>query len=154
MDVQITTLGALLGLAVAIFLIIKKGHPAYSLILGALIGGLVGGAALDSTVSIMINGAKDMMPSIIRIITSGVLAGVLIQTGSAAKIADQIVKVLGEKNALFALSLATMILTASGVFIDISVITVAPIALALGKKLNYSKMAVLLAMIGDRKSVV
>ncbi|MBQ8992742.1 MAG: GntP family permease, partial [Turicibacter sp.] len=151
MDAQITTLGALLGLVVAIFLIIKKGHPAYSLILGALIGGLVGGAALDSTVSIMIIGAKDMMPSIIRIITSGVLAGVLIQTGSAAKIADQIVKVLGEKRALFALSLATMILTASGLFVDISVITVAPIALALGKKLNYSKMAVLLAMIGGGK---
>ena len=46
MDVQITTLGALLGLAVAIILIIKKVHPAYSLILGAVIGGLVGGAGL------------------------------------------------------------------------------------------------------------
>lgn len=151
MDLQITTFGALLGLAVAIFLIVKKGHPAYSLILGALIGGLVGGAGLDGTVSTMIDGAKGMMPAIIRIITSGVLAGVLIKTGSAAKIAEQIVKVLGEKRALFALALATMILTASGVFIDIAVITVAPIALALGKKLNYSKMAILLAMIGGGK---
>lgn len=151
MDLQITTFGALLGLAVSIFLIIKKGHPAYSLILGALIGGIIGGAGLAGTVDIMIDGAKGMMPSIIRIITSGVLAGVLIQTGSAAKIADQIVKTLGEKRALFALALATMILTASGVFIDIAVITVAPIALALGKKLNYSKMAVLLAMIGGGK---
>jgi len=151
MDLQITTFGALLGLAVAIFLIIKKGHPAYSLILGALIGGLVGGAGLDGTVSTMIDGAKGMMPAIIRIITSGVLAGVLIKTGSAAKIAEQIVKVLGEKRALFALALATMILTAAGVFIDIAVITVAPIALALGKKLNYSKMAILLAMIGGGK---
>ncbi len=151
MDLQITTLGALLGLAVAIFLIIKKGHPAYSLILGAFIGGLIGGAGLEGTVSTMIDGAKGMMPAIIRIITSGVLAGVLIKTGSAAKIADQIVRTLGEKRALFALALATMILTASGVFIDISVITVAPIALALGKKLNYSKMAVLLAMIGGGK---
>ena len=124
MDLQITTFGALLGLGVSIFLIIKKIHPAYSLILGALIGGIVGGAGLTETVNIMINGSKEMMPSIIRIITSGVLAGVLIQTGSAAKIADQIVKLLGEKHALFALALATMILTASGVFVDISVITV------------------------------
>ena len=151
MDLQITTFGALLGLGVSIFLIIKKIHPAYSLILGALIGGIVGGAGLTETVNIMINGSKEMMPSIIRIITSGVLAGVLIQTGSAAKIADQIVKLLGEKHALFALALATMILTASGVFVDISVITVAPIALALGKKPNYSKIAVLLAMIGGGK---
>lgn len=151
MDLQITTFGALLGLAVAIFLIIKKCHPAYSLILGALIGGVIGGAGLEGTVSTMIDGAKGMMPAILRIITSGVLAGVLIKTGSAAKIADQIVKTLGEKRALFALALATMILTASGVFIDIAVITVAPIALALGKKLNYSKMAILLAMIGGGK---
>ncbi|MEG0325772.1 MAG: GntP family permease, partial [Cellulosilyticaceae bacterium] len=55
------------------------------------------------------------------------------------------------KRALFALALATMVLTATGVFIDIAVITVAPIALAIGKKLNYSKMAILFAMIGGGK---
>lgn len=151
MDLQITTLGAILGLAVAILLIIKKVQPAYSLILGAVVGGLVGGAGLEGTVNTMIGGAKDIMPAILRIVTSGVLAGILIKTGSAAKIAEQIVKTLGEKRALFALALATMILTATGVFVDIAVITVAPIALAIGKKLNYSKMAVLFAMIGGGK---
>lgn len=152
MDVQITTLGALLGLAVAIILIIKKIHPAYSLILGAVVGGLVGGAGITGTVDVMINGAKDIMPAILRIVTSGVLAGVLIQTGAAAKIADQIIKTLGEKKALFALALSTMILTAVGVFIDVAVITVAPIALAIGKKLGYSPMIILLAMIGGGKA--
>ncbi|MEG0951877.1 MAG: GntP family permease [Niameybacter sp.] len=151
MELQITTFGAILGLAVAIILIIKKVQPAYSLILGAVVGGLVGGAGLDGTVSTMIGGAKDIMPAILRIVTSGVLAGILIKTGSAAKIAEQIVKKLGEKRALFALALATMILTSTGVFIDIAVITVAPIALAIGKKLNYSKMAILFAMIGGGK---
>ncbi len=38
MDLQFTTLGALIGLVVAILLIIKKVQPAYGLILGALIG--------------------------------------------------------------------------------------------------------------------
>lgn len=37
-----STLGALIGLAIAIVLILLKVHPAYSLILGALIGGLLG----------------------------------------------------------------------------------------------------------------
>lgn len=152
MEVQITTLGALLGLAVAIILIIKKIHPAYSLILGAVIGGLFGGAGLTGTVEVMISGAKDIMPAILRIVTSGVLAGVLIQTGAAAKIADQIIKTLGEKRALLALSLSTMILTAVGVFVDVSVITVAPIALAVAKKLGYSPMVILLAMIGGGKA--
>lgn len=152
MEVQITTIGALLGLLVAIILIIKKIHPAYSLILGAVVGGLVGGAGLTGTVDIMIDGAKSIMPAILRIITSGVLAGVLIKTGAAAKIADQIIKTLGERRALFALALSTMILTAVGVFVDVAVITVAPIALAIAKELGYPKMAILLAMIGGGKA--
>lgn len=152
MEVQITTLGALLGLVVAIVLIIKKVQPVYSLILGAVVGGLVGGAGIEGTVSVMINGAKDIMPAILRIVTSGVLAGVLIKTGAAGKIADQIVKSLGEKRALFAIALSTMILTAVGVFIDVAVITVAPIALAIAKKLGYSPMVILLAMIGGGKA--
>ncbi|MGL5328376.1 MAG: GntP family permease [Peptostreptococcaceae bacterium] len=151
MEIQITTFGALLGLAVAIILIIKKFQPAYSLILGALIGGLVGGAGLVGTVDVMMDGARGIMSAILRILTSGVLAGVLIKTGAAAKIADQIITTLGEKRALIALSLSTLILTSVGVFVDISVITVAPIALAIGKKLGYSKTVVLLAMIGGGK---
>ena len=111
MEVQITTLGAILGLLLSIILIIKKFHPAYSLILGAVVGGLVGGAGLTGTVDVMMTGAKDIMPAILRIVTSGVLAGVLIKTGAAAKIEDQIIKTLGEKRALFALALSTMILT-------------------------------------------
>ena len=43
---QISTFGALVGLILAIILIIKKVHPAYSLILGALVGGVIGGAGL------------------------------------------------------------------------------------------------------------
>jgi GntP family gluconate:H+ symporter len=152
MEAQITTIGALIGLFVAIILIIRKVQPAYSLILGALVGGLIGGASLQSTVDVMIGGAKDIMPAILRIVTSGVLAGVLIQTGAAAKIADQIIKTLGEKRALFALALSTLILTSVGVFVDVAVITVAPIALAVGKKLDYSKIVVLLAVVGGGKA--
>ena len=118
-----TTYGALIGLAIAIILIIKKVHPAYSLILGALLGGLIGGGGLDTTVSTMISGAQGMMSSILRILTSGILAGALIKTGSAEKIADVIVKKLGEKFALVSIAIAAMIICAVGVFVDISVIT-------------------------------
>lgn len=147
-----TTYGALIGLAIAIILIIKKVHPAYSLILGALLGGLIGGGSLDTTVSTMISGAQGMMSSILRILTSGILAGALIKTGSAEKIADVIVKKLGEKFALVSIAIAAMIICAVGVFVDISVITVAPIAMAIGKKAGYSKPSILLAMIGGGKA--
>lgn len=149
---EITTLGALIGLAAAIILIIKKVPPAYSLIFGALVGGLVGGATLSYTISTMIGGVNLMTSSILRIITSGILAGILIQTGSAEKIAEAIVNTFGEKRAIAALALATMVLCAVGVFIDISVITVAPIGLAIGKKVGYNKISILLSMIGGGKA--
>lgn len=123
MDYSFTTIGALIGMAVAIILIIKKVQPAYSLI-----------------------------SSVLRIMTSGILAGTLIKTGAAEKIAEVIVQKLGEKRALIAVAAATMVICAVGVFVDISVITVAPIALAIGKKAGYNKASLLLAMIGGGKA--
>ena len=149
---EFTTLGAIIGLALAIVLIILKVHPAYSLILGALVGGLIGGGGLVTTVNTMVSGASSMMSSVLRIMTSGVLAGALIKTGSAQKIAETIVDKMGQKLALAAIALATMIICAVGVFVDISVITVAPIALAIGKKASLSKQSLLLAMIGGGKA--
>ncbi|MGP1432938.1 MAG: GntP family permease [Catonella sp.] len=152
MTYDFTTIGALIGLVAAIILIIKKAHPAYSLILGALVGGIIGGGGLAATVAAMVSGAQGMMSSVLRIMTSGILAGALIKTGSAEKIADTIVTKLGQKRAIAAISIATMIICAVGVFIDISVITVAPIAIAIGKKACLSKSGVLLAMIGGGKA--
>jgi GntP family gluconate:H+ symporter len=81
-----------------------------------------------------------------RILAAGVLAGVLIESGAATTIAETIVKKLGETRALLALALATLILTAVGVFVDVAVITVAPIALAIARRADLSKAAILLAM--------
>ncbi|WP_283692578.1 GntP family permease [Clostridium perfringens] len=142
MNVTVTALGAVIALVIAITLIIKKVHPAYGLILGALIGGLVGGAGLTGTVNLMMDGAKNMMPAILRILTAGVLAGVLIESGAAAKIAETIVEKIGESRALIALAIATMVLTMVGVFVDVSVITVSPIALAIAHKSGLSKPAI------------
>ncbi len=147
-----STLGAIVGLVVAIILIIKKVSPAYSLILGALIGGIIGGGGLVTTVNTMVSGASSMMSSVLRIMTSGILAGALIKTGSAEKIAETIVAKLGEKRALFAINIATMIICAVGVFIDIAVITVAPIAIAIGRKVGLTNSSILLAMIGGGKA--
>lgn len=149
---EFTTFGAILGLVIAIVLIIKKVHPAYSLILGALIGGIIGGGGLSGTVDTMISGSQSMMSSVLRILTSGILAGALIKTGSAEKIADVIVQKLGERFAIVSIAIATMIICSVGVFIDISVITVAPIAMGIGMKAGYNKPAILLAMIGGGKA--
>ncbi len=150
--VPVSALGALVALAVAIFLILRKVPPAYGMIVGALIGGLVGGADLAETVKLMIGGAQGITTAVMRILAAGVLAGVLIESGAATIIADTIIKKLGEARALLALAVATMILTAVGVFVDVAVITVSPTALALAKRVDLSKSAVLLAMIGGGKA--
>lgn len=152
MEPIVATWGAVGCLALAIILIVRKTPPAYALIFAALAGGLAGGAGLVTTVSVMIEGAKGMMPSVLRILASGVLAGALIKTGAAARIADAIVSGLGTRFALPAVSLATMVVCAVGVFIDISVITVAPVALAVGRRSGISVPGLLLAMIGGGKA--
>ncbi|MBM3116493.1 GntP family permease [Jeongeupia naejangsanensis] len=149
---EVTTLGAMAALVVAIGLILKKVPPAYGMIVGALVGGLVGGVDISATVELMMGGAKGIIPAVMRILAAGVLAGVLIESGAAASIAEAIVKKLGETRALLALAVATMILTAVGVFIDVAVITVAPIALAIARRADLSKMAILIAMIGGGKA--
>ncbi len=148
----ISALGAIVALTVAILLILKKVSPAYGMLTGALMGGLIGGANLTETVELMIGGAQGITTAVMRILAAGVLAGVLIESGAAATIAETIVKKLGETRALLALALATLILTAVGVFIDVAVITVSPIALALAKRGNLSKMAILIAMVGGGKA--
>lgn len=149
---QVTALGAVVGLILAIVLIIRGVHPVYGLILGAVVGGLVGGAGLGGTVSLMIAGAQNIMSAVLRILTVGVLAGVLIESGAATQIAETIVTRVGESKSLIALALATFVLTAVGVFIDVAVITVAPIALAIAFRTKLSKPAILLAMIGGGKA--
>jgi gluconate:H+ symporter, GntP family len=152
MDVTVSALGAVTALVIAILLILKKVPPAYGMVAGALIGGLIGGADITNTVNLMMEGAKDIIPAVLRILAAGILAGVLIESGAASSIAETIVKKFGETRALLALAVATMILTTVGVFVDVAVITVSPIALAIAKRAKLSKTAILLAMIGGGKA--
>ncbi len=144
-------IGALVGLCLAIWLIIKKIQPAFALMLGAVVGGLTGGVSLGDTVSLMISGVNDVTPAIVRVLAAGVLSGVLVVTGGADAIANTIVERLGQKRVYLALALATMLLTAIGVFIDVAVITIAPVALHLGRRLGIPRTSLLLMMIGGGK---
>ena len=146
-----SALAVAIGLTLAIILILRKCHPVYALILGALVSGVVSGWGFVLTVKEMISGVKDMSPAIVRILAAGVLTGVLVKTGAADRIALTIVRKAGRKNVFLALALSVFILTGVGVFIDVAVITVAPIAIMIGKELGLSKGKVLLALIGGGK---
>lgn len=146
-----SALAALIGLCISIVLIIRKVSPIFSLMLGAVVGGLLAGWGLETTVAHMIGGVKDITPAIVRILAAGVLTGMLVKTGAATTIAKSIIRALGEKYIYLALALSAMILTAMGVFIDVAVITIAPIAIIMGCRLRLSKFKLLLAMIGGGK---
>ena len=146
-----SALAVAIGLTLAIILILRKCHPVYALILGALVSGVLSGWGFELTVKEMFSGVKDITPAIVRILAAGVLTGVLVKTGAADRIALTIVHKAGRKNVFLALALSVFILTGVGVFIDVAVITVAPIAIMIGKELGLSKGKVLLALIGGGK---
>lgn len=144
--------GALIGLFLSIFLILRGINPVYSLFFGAIVGALIGGANLVQTVTILTSGTQSIMGTVIRVLAAGILAGVMMESGAAETIAQAVVKKLGEKKALLALALATGIITASGVFIPVAVLIVAPIALSVGNKMGISRLALLLALSGGGKA--
>lgn len=146
-----SALAAIIGLALAIVLIVKRQSPVFSLMLGALVGGLLAGWGIGDTVSKMITGVKDIAPAIVRILAAGVLTGALIRTRSAESIAGGIIRVFGEKQAYLAIALSAMVLTAVGVFVDVSVITVAPIILIMNKKTGLPLPKLLFAAIAGGK---
>ena len=155
MEFTVSYLGAIAGLIIAIIGIIYKIAPVYSLILGALIGGLLGGATLPETVTLIISGAAGIIPAVMRILTAGVLVGVLVKSGATTRIGLSVIKLFGEKNVagvFCALTMAGVVLTAVGVFIDITVITLAPIALDVAGRLKLSRSTVLFALIGGGKA--
>ena len=146
-----SALGAIIGLALSILLIIRKVPPLYSLMFGAVVGGLTGGFSLPQTVALMLDGVKDMTPAMTRILAAGVLSGILVKTGAATSISNAIVRIFDRQHVFLAIAFATMLLTAVGVFIDVAVITVAPIAMGLGRRFSIPKESLLLAMIGGGK---
>lgn len=152
MDGTLHWWAALIGLALAIVLILRKLNATYALMLGAVVGCLLGGASLTDTVTVLVSGTQSVMGTVLRVLAAGVLAGVMMESGAAERISRAIVNSMGDKLAIFSLALATMIICAIGVFIPVAVLIVAPIAIEVGSKLHISKLALLVALSGGGKA--
>ncbi|MFD0705351.1 GntP family permease [Alloscardovia venturai] len=152
MTISLAWWAALLGLALAIILILCKLNSTYALFLGAIFGCLISGASFSQTTSVIVAGTQSVMGTVVRVLAAGVLAGVMMESGAADRIAQTIVHAFGEKMAIFSLALATMIICAVGVFIPVAVLIVAPIAIEVGTRLHISKLALLVALSGGGKA--
>jgi GntP family gluconate:H+ symporter len=145
--------GVIVGIALAIILIIKKLNPVMSLFLGAVVGAIVGGSPLFEVLRhVIISGTATMMPVVVRILAAGVMVGVLIESGSAEVIAATIVKKLGAKRAVLAITLSCMVLTAVGIFNTISIVMLSPLAISVARRTGITKMSMLLALSGGSKA--
>lgn len=82
MDYSFTTLEALLGLVIAIILIIKKVQPAYCLILGALIGGILMAGATASTTAGATVAAQTFSSTLLYAGVFGLASAAMIHAGA------------------------------------------------------------------------
>lgn len=154
MDVTVTLLGALIGMALAIILILIRVNPTYSMILGALAGGIIGGAGMADSISLMLDGVKNIVPTIVRIVAAGTLAGTLAASGAAETISDAIIKAFGKRFSIVALVVCGWILCVAGIFGDVVILTVAPIGLDMAYKLRMSRRSIIICLIGGVMSGV
>ena len=166
----ISWIGALIALGIAITLILFKVPVFFGMMTGAFLGGVIGfviwmlmgnnnsdinqkwSQIIEIPVNAMFNGGKDMGTIILRILASGILSGALIYTNASKQIALKMMKLMGTRFVLLGLILTSLVLTASGVFIDIAVITMAPIAISVAKESKLSRQAILIALIGGGKA--
>ena len=154
MDASVTLLGALIGMALAIILILIKVNPTYSMMLGALVGGIIGGAGLSETITLMLGGVQNIVSTIVRIVAAGTLAGMLAGSGAAETISDAIIRAFGKRFSIVALVICGWILCVAGIFGDVVILTVAPIGLDMAYKLKMSRRSIIICLIGGVMSGV
>ena len=152
MTPPLSTFGVAAGLALAILLIVRRAPPVYALLFGALAGALLGGGGPAVAAAAMVKGAQGMSGAILRVLASGVLVGALVRTGAAARLADCAVRLLGPRFALLSVAMAAAAICAAGVFADMAVLTVAPVAIAAGRMAHVPPAALLLALVGGAKA--
>ncbi len=99
MDITITTIGALIGLAVAIILIIKN-RTCIQYDRRCFCRWVIGGGGTGRNRFLHDNRSTEHYACDSSNRNIGILAGVLIQSGAAVKIADQIIKDFGEKKSI------------------------------------------------------
>ena len=56
---------------------------------------------LSDTVAVLLNGTQSIMGTAIRVLATGMLAGVMMESGAAESIANAIVQKLGEKKLFY-----------------------------------------------------
>ena len=131
--------GALLGFAVLLFMIIKlKVQPFLSIMLSALIIGLVVGMPFTMITDTLSEGVGTTLQTIAVLIGLGSMFGAILQvSGGVEVIAQTLLDKFGEKKAAWALGV-TGLIVGMPVFFESGLLILIPIAFGIAKKTNRS----------------
>lgn len=132
-------LGALLGFAVLLFLIIKvKIQPFIAIMSSALIIGIAVGMPFSMITDTIAEGVGTTLQTIAILIGLGSMFGAILQvSGGVEVIADTLLKVFGEKRAPWALGI-TGLIVGMPVFFESGLLILIPVAFGIARKTKKS----------------
>lgn len=132
-------IGALLGFAVLLFLIIKvKIQPFIAIMSSALIIALVAGMPFSMITDTLAEGVGTTLQTIAILIGLGSMFGAILQvSGGVEVIADTLLKVFGEKKAPWALGI-TGLIVGMPVFFESGLLILIPVAFGIARKTKKS----------------
>ena len=139
-------IGAALGFAVLLFLIIKvKIQPFIAIMLSALIIGLVAGMPFSMITDTLAEGVGTTLQTIAILIGLGSMFGAILQvSGGVEVIADTLLRVFGEKKAPWALGI-TGLIVGMPVFFESGLLILIPVAFGIARKTKRTKKRKLLS---------
>lgn len=134
--------GPLLGIAAAavalilVMVIYLRIHAFLALIIVSALTALAAGIPLNQIVPTMTQGFGNTLASVALLVGLGAMIGRLVEvSGGAKSLADALVTAFGEKNAPFALGVASLLM-GFPIFFDAGLIVMLPIIFAVARRLN------------------
>lgn len=134
-------IAAVIGLVVLLALIIVfKVHAIISILLGAIVIGMVAGMPFTEIVTAVNDGIGNTLKGIALLVGLGSMFGAILETsGGAQTLAVTMVKRFGDKKAAWALGITGLVI-AMPVFFDAGLIILIPLAFSLAKRTKRSSL--------------
>lgn len=134
-------LAALIGLVILLVLIIKfKIHAMLSILIGAVVIGLIAGMSFSDIVQAVDDGIGNTLKGIALLVGLGSMFGAILEaSGGAQTLAVTMVKRFGDQKAAWALGITGLVI-AMPVFFDAGLIILIPLAFSLAKRTKRSSL--------------
>ncbi|MCI9067209.1 MAG: gluconate permease, partial [Lachnospiraceae bacterium] len=134
-------IAALVGLALLLVLIIKfKIHAMLSILIGAVVIGLIAGMPFGDIVTAVDDGIGNTLKGIALLVGLGSMFGAILEvSGGAQTLAVTMVNKFGDQKAAWALGITGLVI-AMPVFFDAGLIILIPLAFSLAKRTKRSSL--------------